>query len=225
MLCNLLFYDDKPERVTKIIKKISDNIFRLIDTNNSGILSYNELMRGFLILNFPLPNILKTDTFDKKQFYELNYKQLKKNVEMVYEDLLGGFDAYDKDHDGYINKSELDEKTIALIDHNGDNKIDFYEYFYAVFISEAPTFKVFNDPDGFFLVANLNNILRLDEYRKETNNYTIVFLNGEKEANRLSIVTNTFIYYFRSLPRKTTYKIVLYKNGKPLNSDYCMLYL
>ena len=229
MSCCSICYDDSSSMKQHIIRKISNDIFRFVDSNRSGIINHKELTRGYTLLDFPMSNFDKSITYTKEQFYNLNYPFLKKKLDEVYDELVEDFDILDSDCDGFIDKQHLDLETIAILDKDNDNLVDIEEYVAFRLITKAPALRIINDDNGFYLIANLNVKLSIDEISNVSNKYSVVFLkqenNGkERITHRLNIATNEFIYYFKTPKTGETFRVVLYKNDTA-TSDTCMLYL
>jgi calcium-dependent protein kinase len=137
---------------TEMIKDLKC-IFRQIDENGDGILSYDEIKKGFKtyyrdekIAEKELDEIIKNIDLDKNEFIEYEeFLRSAVNPEMLLTDknLALAFSAFDKDGSGLLSLDEIKNALGILsnqessnviknimkeIDTNGDGNISFSEF-------------------------------------------------------------------------------------------------
>lgn len=137
---------------TEMIKDLKF-IFRQIDENGDGILSYDEIKKGFKtyyidenIAEKELDEIIKNIDLDKNEFIEYEeFLRSAVNPEMLLTDknLALAFSAFDKDGSGVLSLDEIKNALGILhnqegsnviknimkeIDTNGDGNISFSEF-------------------------------------------------------------------------------------------------
>lgn len=124
------------------------DIFRLLDKNHDGRLTYNELSKGFEqifgkgLSEVELCKIMEEIDLDGDGF--ISYEEflrvsLNKNKILNEKNLKLCFDSFDRNHDGKLSADEIrrvlgaknqdySKALIKLIDENGNDEIDFHEF-------------------------------------------------------------------------------------------------
>ena len=133
-------------------KERLNNVFNLLDTNGDGVLSFQEISKGYQIVYGELiGESIAQETFSKLDLNQngvLEYNEfitysldLKK---LISEDKMkAAFKLFDSNHDGKINLAEVKElfsydtnifdehkikNWLSDLDHNGDGEIDEGEF-------------------------------------------------------------------------------------------------
>lgn len=125
-----------------------ENVFKKFDINGDGRLSIAEIKEGFeqlygnILSNVELEKILEKMDMDKDHFVEYQeFLRVAMNSSMLISEsnLKSAFEGFDSDHDGYLDKQEIKQvlgqandayltKLVAILDENGDGKINFEEF-------------------------------------------------------------------------------------------------
>ncbi|KAF3581223.1 hypothetical protein DY000_02029952 [Brassica cretica] len=132
----------------KLIKDVKDRVFKSMDTDGSGSITYGELRNG---LNAPRshPNLslseakqlmeaADVDGNGRLDLYEYISATTETNVLVTDENLHKAFQFFDKDGSGYITKDNLmkhvvEDEAIAKdiiseVDTDNDGRIDYEEF-------------------------------------------------------------------------------------------------